>query len=124
MINASCQNTIPTEKSDAKQIKPEQLIKQITQLEEFKLAQKEIDSIKRVSNIPLDISIGIIDSSFLKEDEGKGISLAFIQQQSKYENRILYTIKFDKRNQKIISVERSKEKSKLTDLPLPSDTMH
>lgn len=113
MIISSCQNK-SQQALDAKETKEKLLIKQVAQLDEFKLAEKEIDSIQMVSGISLEISISIIDSSFLKEDAGKNISLAFINQASTFENRILYTVKFDKTTQKIISVEKSNEKSKLT----------
>jgi hypothetical protein len=40
-------------------------IKEVTQLHEFKLAQKQVDSLKKASGIPVEVSIEVIDSSFV-----------------------------------------------------------
>jgi len=81
---------------------------QITQLQETKSEQVRIDSLKKILQIPVSFSIEIIDSSFFENDKGKNISLAFLNEQSPYDSRITYTIKFDKSVKKIISIEKNK----------------
>lgn len=80
---------------------------QITQLQETKSEQVRIDSLKKILQIPLSFSIEIIDSSFFENDKGKNISLGFLNEQSSYDSRITYTIKFDKSLQKIVSIEKN-----------------
>ena len=90
-------------------------------LDEFKQEQRRVDSIKKVSGIPVKVSVDVVDSSFLQEDKGKNISLVFINEQYPYDNRIMYTIKFDKDKQKIISVDKEKKQFEKSDLAKPED---
>ncbi|QTD38102.1 hypothetical protein JL193_02000 [Polaribacter batillariae] len=80
-----------------------QFFKEIEKLNEFKIAEKRIDSLKS-EGIDAEISISILKDSFYKEDSLKNISLAFINEGLKYSNNILYTIKFNRNTYKILSV--------------------
>ncbi|PWT76087.1 MAG: hypothetical protein C5B59_07395 [Bacteroidetes bacterium] len=84
------------------------------------MEQKRVDSINKISTIPLKLSINIVDSSFLKEDSGKNISLAFITEDYPYDHRILYTIKFDRLSKKIISIQKDKTQFE-SDVSAPAD---
>jgi ABC-type taurine transport system substrate-binding protein len=122
---AACQNstsnTSSIKQSDTTKHATDNFFKQIMLLDEFNQEQKRVDSIKKVSGVPVEVSVDIVDSSFLKEDEGKSISLAFINEKYPYDNRIMYTIKFDKNKQKIISVDKDKKQFEKSDLAKPED---
>ena len=121
----ACQNpssqTSSTRQSDTTKFATDNFFKQVMLLDEFKQEQKRVDSIKKVSGIPVKVSVDIVDSSFLQEDKGKNISLAFINEQYPYDNRIIYTIKFDKGQQKIISINKDKKQFEKSDLAKPED---
>jgi hypothetical protein len=105
---ASCQNksqqTIATKQTGTTKFATDNFFKQVLQLDEFKQEEKRLDSISKISQIPIKVSVEIVDNSFLDEDKGKNISLAFINEQYPYERRIMYTIKFDKSKKKIIAI--------------------
>jgi len=62
------------------------------QLDEFKQEQKQVDSIKKISKFPVQLHVDIIQSSFLDEDKGQNISLAFINEDYPYNhNQTRYT---------------------------------
>lgn len=117
IIHASCQNIIQQKNT----IKSESFFQQISQLNEFKLEDKRIDSIKKATLVPVKISVEIIDSSFLNEDIGKNISLGFINEEYPFDKRVTYTIKFDKTKQKIISIVDNRKQLEKSDLTLPQD---
>ena len=121
----ACQNSSSQassiKESDTTRLASDELFKQVMLLDEFKQEQKRVDSIKKVSGIPVKVSVDIVDSSFLQEDKGKNISVAFINEQYPYDNRIMYTIKFDKNKQKIISVNKDKKQFEKSDLAKPED---
>src|SRR5580698_3563140 len=76
--------------------------KKIKELKEFKQEQKRIDSINKTSGTPVKLYIDIVDSSFLSEDKGKNISLAFVNEDYYYNhNQTMFFVKFDKDKQKI-----------------------
>ena len=122
---ASCQNksqqTIATKQTDTTKFATDDFFKQVEQLDEFKQEEKRVDSITKVSQIPIKVSVDIVDSSFLDEDRGRNISLAFINEQYPYESRIMYTIKFDKSKKKIIAIIKDKKQLEHSDLALPGD---
>lgn len=101
---ASCQNlnqqTSPDKQSDSTKFGSDDFFKQVLQLEEIKQEQKRVDSMSKISKVPIKVSVDIVDSSFLNEDKGKNISLAFINEQYPYDSKTVYTIKFDKSKKK------------------------
>jgi hypothetical protein len=121
----ACQNSSSKassiRESDTTKLASDKFFKQVMLLDEFKQEQKRVDSIKKVYGIPVKVSVDIVDSSFLQEDKGKNISVAFINEQYPYDNRIMYTIKFDKNKQKIISVNKEKKQFEKSDLAKPED---
>ena len=122
---ASCQNksqqTISTKQTDTTKFATDDFFKQVLQLDEFKQEEKRVDSISKLSQIPIKVSVDIMDSSFLDEDKGKNISLAFISEQYPYERRIMYTIKFGKNKKEIIAIIKDKKQFEQSDLALPGD---
>jgi hypothetical protein len=91
-------------------------------LDEFKQEQKRVDSIKKTSGVPVKLHVDIVDSSFLSEDKGKNISLAFINEDYPYNhNQTIYTIKFDRDKQKIISIDKDKKQFEQSNLAVPKD---
>ncbi|HVY75241.1 MAG TPA: hypothetical protein VG890_10445 [Puia sp.] len=125
-VHASCQNTNPSiekgKQIDTTKSSTEIFFKQVMQLDEFKQEQIRIDSIKKASGLSVKFHVDIVDSSFLTEDKGKNISLAFINEDYPYDpNRTIYTIKFDKDKQKIISVDKDKKQFEQSDDALPKD---
>jgi hypothetical protein len=122
---ASCQNksqqTNATKQTDTTKFATDDFFKQVLQLDEFKQEEKRVDSISKVSQIPIKVSVDIVDRSFLDEDRGRNISLAFINEQYPYERRIMYTIKFDKNKKKIIAIIKDKKQFEQSDLALPGD---
>lgn len=128
--HASCQNKSQQANSSKErsttELTTDDFFNQVLQLDEFKLEEKRADSISKISKTPIKVSVDIIDSSFLDEDKGKNISLAFINEQYPYDKRIMYTIKFDKDKKKIIAINKDKKQfektdvAALEDLPLPS----
>ena len=121
--NAFCQNSKELIKQkEIKKLANESLFKQIIRLNEFKNEENRVDSIKRATAIVINLHIDIVDSSFLEEDKGKNISLAFINEDYPYDhNRTVYTIKFDKDRLKIISIDKDKKQFEQSDLELPKD---
>ena len=100
----------------------ETFFKQIMQLDEFKQEQKQVDSIKKISKFPVQLHVDIVQSSFLDEDKGQNISLAFINEDYPYNhNQTIYTIKFDKDKQKIILIRKNKKQFEQSDLVNPKD---
>ncbi len=91
------------------------------QLNEFKQEQKRVDSINKNSKVPIKVSVDIVDSSFLDGDKGKNISLAFIIEQYPYENRTMYTVKFDKNKKKIVAINKEKKQFEKPDLAAPEN---
>jgi hypothetical protein len=123
-INASCQNTgKPSAKgNDSIQGGADVFFKQIQQLDEFKSEEKRADSINKKTQTQIKVSVDIMGTSFFKEDSGKNVSLAFINENWPYEQRTIYTVKFDKQKQKIISVDKNKKGKGQPDLPMtPED---
>ncbi len=80
-----------------------EFFKKLENLDEFKIAEKRIDSLKS-EGIEAEISISILKKSYYKEDSLKNISLAFINEGLDYSSNILYTIKFNRDNYKILSI--------------------
>ncbi len=105
-----------------KNLATDSLFKQILRLDEFKNEENRVDSIKRATAIAINLHIDIVDSSFLEEDNGKNISLAFINEDYPYDhNRTVYTIKFDKDRLKIISIDKDKKQFEQSDFEMPKD---
>lgn len=97
------------------------LLNLVLRLDEFKQVQSRADSITKVSNIPVNVSVDIMDSSFYEEDKGKNISLAFINENYSFDNRIIFTVKYDKDLKEIISVSKNYKERDLPDLTVPED---
>lgn len=122
----ACQNTSSqtssTKQSDTTKSGTNNFFKQVMLLDEFKQEQKRVDSIKRASGVPVKLHVDIVDSSFLDEDKGRNISLAFINEDYPYNhNQTMYTIKFDKDKQKIISIDKNIKLFEQSDLAKPED---
>ncbi len=127
---ASCQDKIQQtdlpKQADTTKFATDGFFKQVMQLSEFKQEEKRVDSINKISQVQIKVSIHILDSSFLDGDKGKNISIAFINEQYPYDTRIMYTVKFDKDKKKIISITKENKQfeqadfSSPQDLPLPS----
>jgi hypothetical protein len=114
-IRASCQNKNQPSATGY-------FMNQIVHTDEYKNEQKRVDSIKMASGISVHFHIDIVDSSFFIEDKGKNISIAFINEDYPYDpNQTIYTIKFDKDKQKIISIVKAKRPPEQSDLAAPKD---
>jgi hypothetical protein len=120
---AFCQNlNQSTKQTDTTKFSTDIIFKQIMTLDEFKQEQKRVDSIKKTSGVPVKLHVDIVDSSFLSEDKGKNISLAFINEDYPYNhNQTIYTIKFDRDKQKIISIDKDKKQFEQSNLAVPKD---
>jgi hypothetical protein len=120
---AFCQNlNQSTKQTDTTKFSTDIIFKQIMTLDEFKQEQKRVDSIKKTSGVPVKLHVEIVDSSFLSEDKGKNISLAFINEDYPYNhNQTIYTIKFDRDKQKIISIDKDKKQFEQSNLAVPKD---
>ena len=122
---ASCQNkaqqTTATKQTDTARFATDDFFKQVLQLDEFKREEKRVDSMNKISQVPIKVSVDIVDSSFLDEDKGKNISLAFINEQYPFDRRTVYTVKFDNSKKEIIAIIKDKKQSEQFDLPLPED---
>jgi hypothetical protein len=94
MISVSCQNET-SKNSDLHDF----IITKVSALEETKLAQQSIDSFKKATGIPVEMTIDILDSSIYENDSPNTV-LAFINRSGGFERRILYIIKFDKRKKR------------------------
>ena len=106
----SCKNSNQTKNTDTIKSSNEAFFKQVTQLDEFKQEQKRVDSIMKTSGFPAKFHVEIFDSSFLNGYKGKNISLALIIEDYPYNHsQTMYTIKFDKGKQKIISIDKGKK---------------
>ena len=116
---AACQTD--ASRSKKVDITGNELLNHVIQLKEFKLAEKQIDSLKKATGISVEISIDVVDQSFLSEDSAKNISLAFINRKSDFEQLILFTVKYDKGQKKIISVEKNAEGQKKKEENVPAD---
>ena len=114
-IHASCQNKNQPSATGY-------FLNQIVHLNEYKNEQKRVDSIKMASGMSMHLQIDIVESSFFIEDKGKNISIAFINEDYPYDsNQTIYTIKFDKDKQKIISIDKAKRPPEQSDLAAPKD---
>jgi len=121
---ASCQNkaqqTTATKQTDTARFATD-FFKQVLQLDEFKREEKRVDSMNKISQVPIKVSVDIVDSSFLDEDKGKNISLAFINEQYPFDRRTVYTVKFDNSKKEIIAIIKDKKQSEQFDLASPGD---
>jgi len=83
-----------------------EFVKQLTQLKEFTRSENRIDSIGKKNNMPFHISFDISASPGLTGDKSGNTLVAFINFDRGMDHIILYTVKFDKKEQKIISVKK------------------
>ena len=122
---ASCQNkaqqTTATKQTDTARFATDDFFKLVLQLDEFKREEKRVDSMNKISQVPIKVSVDIVDSSFLDEDKGKNISLAFINEQYPFDRRTVYTVKFDNSKKEIIAIIKDKKQSEQFDLASPGD---
>jgi hypothetical protein len=80
----------------------------ISELKEFKVEEKRIDSLKQ-AGLKVDITISIIDASFNVEDKGQNISTAYIIEDLGFSETILYEVRFNTKTKEILSVKRNKK---------------
>lgn len=83
-----------------------EFVKQLTQLKEFTHSEKRIDSIGKKYNMPFQINFDISAASELTGDKSGNTLVAFVNFDRGTDHITLYTVKFDKRKQKIISVKQ------------------
>ena len=83
------------------------IMNKISELKEFKTEERRIDSLKR-TGMKVEITVGIINSSFDEEDKGKEISTAFVNEDLGFDETILYEIKFNRKTTEIISIKSHK----------------
>lgn len=88
----------------------DEIFKQVIQLKEFIIAEKRVDSLNRLSKYPLKLTVDIAAKSFFEEDSAKQITLAFIKEGTLFDDKILYTIKYDKMLKKIISIQSNQKR--------------
>jgi hypothetical protein len=97
----------PRGRVDSTKLSSNNFLRQIMQLDQFKQEQKRVDSLKELSPGSTAFHVDIIDSSFLSKDKGKNISLGLIIEDQRYNQKeTIYTIRFDKTQQKIISIDK------------------
>jgi hypothetical protein len=116
---SSCQSS--TKQKGTAKSSTSDFFNQISQLDEFKQENKRIDSIKKSSQIQVSVEVEIVNSSFLDEDKGKNIALAFINEKSPFDSKIIYTVKFDKDKKKIIAVNKNEKQVEKPEFTKPED---
>ena len=82
------------------------IVNKISKLDEFKIAQSRVDSMKK-EGINADISISVLskmDGFLYSEDSLKNISYTFIEESFGFSNNILYTVKFIDSTKTIVEV--------------------
>jgi hypothetical protein len=82
-------------------------VQQIIGSDEFKAEQKKVDSLNKVSGTQVKVSFSIIENSNLPGDDPNLISVGFIEEETSFAKTQVYTLKFDKKAQKIISVTKN-----------------
>ncbi|MBS1507304.1 MAG: hypothetical protein JSS79_11720 [Bacteroidetes bacterium] len=95
-----------TKKTDASDQTPD-IIKKIAELPEYKREENRIDSLK-AKGINVDIQIVIYPDEVHPNDS---LSFAYIEENLEFDQEQLYEIKFEKRTQKIISINFLKTKA-------------
>jgi hypothetical protein len=93
----------------SKDVVRDDLLKQVSQLDEFKQEKKRVDSFSKTSRIPVTLIVQVVDTSFFAKDSGKNIALAFITEKNPYDEQIIYSVKFDKGRRKIVAVEKDEK---------------
>jgi len=81
-----------------------EIVKKVTHLKEFTRSEKRIDSIAAKKGMPFKIGLSIIDQN--KDNHPADTSAAFISFNRPFDHITLYVVKFSKKNQKIISIEK------------------
>jgi len=99
-----CQQIINPDKSN------DVFLKQILNLKEYKFEEHKIDSLVKVKSAPNVISISIVKGYLMTTDSLNDLSTGFINEGLRTPNggsmdeQMIYTIKFDNKKKKIISV--------------------
>ena len=83
-----------------------EFIKQLTHLKEFTRSEKRIDSIAKKEGIPFKIGIGLTTTPAITDDKTGKIVVAFVSFDRGMDHIRLYTEKFDREKQTIVSVKR------------------
>jgi hypothetical protein len=84
-------------------------IDHITQLPELKQAEARIDSLNK-AGIDVQLQISIVDDSFYPEDSSTAISIALIEEDYGFDQKVLYEIRFKRRTKEIISITKPRRK--------------
>jgi hypothetical protein len=92
--------------SESKPVTNDEFLNQITELDEFKMEERRIDSLKE-TGMKVDLTISVVKDSFFPEDSAKNLSVAFVEEDLGFANSTLLIVKFDKDDKKIISVEKN-----------------
>lgn len=91
------------------QTKPDpnaEFVKQLTHLKEFTRSEKLIDSIGKQIDNSFHISFDISSAPELTDDKRGNTLVAFVNFDRGMDHIRLYTVKFDKREQKIVSIKK------------------
>jgi len=75
--------------------------------EEFKSEQKHVDSLNNLSGVKRKLSFSVVENSTLDGDNPEFISIGFVNEESVYDRKVVYTMRYDKRAKKIVSIVRS-----------------
>jgi len=87
-----------------------EFVKQVTHLKEFTRSEKRIDSIAKKTGMPFKIGLVLIEndaSEGNKENHPTDTSAAYINFDQQYTHVILFIVKYSKKSQKIISIEKN-----------------
>lgn len=79
---------------------------QVVKLKEVKLVEAKIDSLKKKTGLPFEISIDILHTPLTKQDSVNGIATAFINEELKLDHRIIYSVKYNRIEKRIILVKK------------------
>ncbi len=83
-----------------------EIIKQLIELDEYKIEEQRIDSLKD-TGVNVELSIIVVGDSIFPEDSSKNLSIAFVEQDLDFTTSTLLIVKFDKDENKIVSVEKN-----------------
>ena len=92
--------------SEPSSVTEDEFFNQLIELDEFKMEQQRIDSLKN-AGLKVDLSISVVNDSFFPEDSSRNLSVAFVEEDLGFANSTLLIVKFDKDKKRIISVKKN-----------------
>lgn len=93
-------------KGDSRSVPDSEFFNQLIELDEFKMEERRIDSLKETGK-KVELTISIVEESFFPEDSSKNLSLAFVEEDLGFANSTLLIVKFDKDKNRIVSVQKN-----------------